>query len=135
MIGRSLRIEEISPDEARRELLKIGPLPALNMLLQAWHAASGQPEHVTSTVAKSQEHGRGRSATGPPITRRGFERELEFRIKPPTGVTSLQCVHKGISVIGIGRMREEGSQSSFLHDLQTSRDKQMTLVSHLSYGR
>lgn len=50
-IGRSLRIEEISPDEARRELLRIGPLPALNMLLQAWAAAMGQPAHVTSTVA------------------------------------------------------------------------------------
>ena len=52
VIGRSLRIEEISPDEARRELLRIGPLPAVNMLLQAWAAASGQPAHVTSTVAE-----------------------------------------------------------------------------------
>ncbi len=52
VIGRSLRIEEISPDEARRELLTIGPLPAVNMLLQAWGAAIGQPAHVTSTVAQ-----------------------------------------------------------------------------------
>ena len=52
VIGRSLRIEEISPDEARRELLTIGPLPAVNMLLQAWAAAIGQPAHVTSTVAE-----------------------------------------------------------------------------------
>jgi uncharacterized protein YbjT (DUF2867 family) len=52
VIGRSLRIEEISPDEARRELLRIGPLPAVNMLLQAWAAAMGQPAHVTSTVAE-----------------------------------------------------------------------------------
>jgi uncharacterized protein YbjT (DUF2867 family) len=51
-IGRSLRLEEISPDEARRELLTIGPLPAVNMLLQAWAAAIGQPAHVTSTVAE-----------------------------------------------------------------------------------
>jgi uncharacterized protein YbjT (DUF2867 family) len=50
VIGRSLRIEEISPEEARRELLTIGPLPAVNMLLQAWAAAIGQPAHVTSTV-------------------------------------------------------------------------------------
>jgi hypothetical protein len=49
-VGRSLRIEEISPDEARRELLRIGPLPAENMLLQPWTAALGQPAHVTSTV-------------------------------------------------------------------------------------
>ncbi len=51
VIERSLRIEEISPDEARRELLRIGPLPAVNMLLDAWAAAIGQPAHVTSTVA------------------------------------------------------------------------------------
>ena len=51
-IGRSLRIEEISPDEARRELLTIGPLPAVNMLLNAWAAGIGQPAHVTSTVAE-----------------------------------------------------------------------------------
>ncbi len=50
VIGRSLRIEEISPDEARRELLTIGPLVAVNMLLEAWAAAIGQPAHVTSSV-------------------------------------------------------------------------------------
>jgi uncharacterized protein YbjT (DUF2867 family) len=52
VIGRSLRIEEISPDEARRELLRIGPVVAVNMLLDAWAAAIGQPAHVTSTVAE-----------------------------------------------------------------------------------
>jgi uncharacterized protein YbjT (DUF2867 family) len=52
VIGRSLRIEEISPDEARRRLLTIGPLAAVNMLLTAWAAAVGQPAHVTSTVAE-----------------------------------------------------------------------------------
>jgi uncharacterized protein YbjT (DUF2867 family) len=52
VIGRPLPIEEISPEEARRELLTIGPLPAVNMLLQAWAAAIGQPAHVTSTVAE-----------------------------------------------------------------------------------
>jgi uncharacterized protein YbjT (DUF2867 family) len=50
VIGRSLRIEEMSPDEARRELLRIGPLVAVNMLLAAWAAAIGQPAHVASTV-------------------------------------------------------------------------------------
>jgi uncharacterized protein YbjT (DUF2867 family) len=50
--GRSLSIEEISVDEARRELLTIGPAVAVNMLLQAWAAAIGQPAHVTSTVAE-----------------------------------------------------------------------------------
>jgi uncharacterized protein YbjT (DUF2867 family) len=52
VLGRSLRIEEISPDEARRELLTIGPLVVVNMLLQAWAAALGQPAHLTSTVAE-----------------------------------------------------------------------------------
>jgi uncharacterized protein YbjT (DUF2867 family) len=51
VIGRSLRIEEISPDEARRELLTIGPTAAVNMLLDAWGAAIGQPAFVTTTVA------------------------------------------------------------------------------------
>ena len=50
VIGRSLRFEEISPEVARREL----PFPEapLNMLLQAWSAAVGQPALVTNTVAK-----------------------------------------------------------------------------------
>lgn len=49
-IGRSLRIDEITPDEARRELLTIMPAPVINMLLDAWAAASGQPAFVTSTL-------------------------------------------------------------------------------------
>jgi len=52
VLGRSLRIEEISPDEARRELLTIMPAYVLNMLLDAWAAAIGQPAFVTSTVAQ-----------------------------------------------------------------------------------
>jgi hypothetical protein len=45
-----LRIEEISPDEARRELLTIGPLVEVNMLLAPWAAAIGQPVHMTSAI-------------------------------------------------------------------------------------
>jgi uncharacterized protein YbjT (DUF2867 family) len=52
VIGRSLRIEEISPDQARRELLTIAPAVGVNMLLEAWAAAIGQPAHVTSTIAE-----------------------------------------------------------------------------------
>jgi uncharacterized protein YbjT (DUF2867 family) len=48
-IGRSLRIEEISPDEARREWAAFMPPPVVNMLLDAWAAAIGQPAFVTST--------------------------------------------------------------------------------------
>jgi uncharacterized protein YbjT (DUF2867 family) len=51
VIGRSLRIEEISPDEARCELLALMPAVIVNMLLDAWAAAIGQPAFVTSTVA------------------------------------------------------------------------------------
>ena len=50
VIGRSLRIEEISPDDARQELLALMPASVINMLLDAWAAAVGWPAHVTSTV-------------------------------------------------------------------------------------
>jgi uncharacterized protein YbjT (DUF2867 family) len=50
VIGRSLNIEELSPDEARRELLTLMPLSIINMLLDAWAAAAGQPALVTSQV-------------------------------------------------------------------------------------
>jgi uncharacterized protein YbjT (DUF2867 family) len=49
VIGRSLRLEEISAEEARQELGF--PLAAVNMLLNAWAAAIGQPALVTSAVA------------------------------------------------------------------------------------
>jgi len=52
-IGRSLRVEEISPDEARSELLPVlGSSTVVNMLLNAWAAAIGQPAFVTSTFAE-----------------------------------------------------------------------------------
>jgi len=52
-IGRPLRLEEISPDQARRELLAVLPAPVVvNMLLDAWAASIGQPAFVTSTVAE-----------------------------------------------------------------------------------
>jgi uncharacterized protein YbjT (DUF2867 family) len=52
VIGRSLRIEEMSPDEARNEWLTFIPASVVNMLLDAWAAAIGQPALVTSTVAE-----------------------------------------------------------------------------------
>jgi uncharacterized protein YbjT (DUF2867 family) len=52
VIGCPLRVEEISPDEARRELLTIMPASVVNMLLDAWGAAVGHPAFVTSTVAE-----------------------------------------------------------------------------------
>jgi uncharacterized protein YbjT (DUF2867 family) len=49
-IGRNLQFEEISPAEARRELLTLMPAFVIEMLLDAWAAALGQPALITSTV-------------------------------------------------------------------------------------
>jgi len=52
-IGRSLRIEEMSPEEARSELLPVlGSSTLVSTLLDAWAAAIGQPAFVTSTFAE-----------------------------------------------------------------------------------
>src|SRR5262249_38710547 len=51
-IGRSLNIEEMSPEEARREWAATWPPPVVNMLLKSWNAAIGQPAYVTNTVAE-----------------------------------------------------------------------------------
>jgi uncharacterized protein YbjT (DUF2867 family) len=52
VIGRPLRVEEISPDEARHELSSIFTPFVINMLLQAWAGGMGQPAFITSTVAE-----------------------------------------------------------------------------------
>jgi uncharacterized protein YbjT (DUF2867 family) len=49
VIGKHIRFEEISPEDARRELPF--PAPAIDMLLAAWAAAIGQPALVTSTFS------------------------------------------------------------------------------------
>jgi len=46
-IGRPLCIEEMSPDEARREWFPMWPVSVVSMLLDAWSAAIGQPAFVT----------------------------------------------------------------------------------------
>jgi uncharacterized protein YbjT (DUF2867 family) len=52
-IGRPLRVEEISPEEAKSELLPVLGSPVfIDMLLNAWRAALGQPAFVTSTCAE-----------------------------------------------------------------------------------
>jgi len=51
-IGRPIRVEELTSDQARRELTTIFPAPAVDMLLDAWAAALGQPALVTSTFAE-----------------------------------------------------------------------------------
>jgi uncharacterized protein YbjT (DUF2867 family) len=52
VIGRSLRIQEMSPEEARSEWLTVMPAFIVTMLLGAWAAAIGQPAFATSTVAE-----------------------------------------------------------------------------------
>lgn len=51
-IGRPLTFDEISPQQARRELLAIMPAPAIEMLLSAWAATIGHPALVTSEFAR-----------------------------------------------------------------------------------
>jgi uncharacterized protein YbjT (DUF2867 family) len=51
-LGRSLTVEELTPDEARREWRSFMPAPVVNMLLDAWAASVGQPAFVTSTIAE-----------------------------------------------------------------------------------
>jgi hypothetical protein len=52
-IGRSLHIEEISPEEATREWFPTWPSSVVNMLLDAWAAAIGLPAFVTSAVTET----------------------------------------------------------------------------------
>jgi uncharacterized protein YbjT (DUF2867 family) len=48
-IGRPVRVEELSPEEAQRELLPmLGSPTVVNMLLNAWAAAVGQPAFVST---------------------------------------------------------------------------------------
>jgi uncharacterized protein YbjT (DUF2867 family) len=49
-IHRPLRFEDLSADQARSVLTSFPPV-ALNMLLNAWTAAVGQPAYITTTVA------------------------------------------------------------------------------------
>jgi uncharacterized protein YbjT (DUF2867 family) len=72
-LGRLLRVEEMSPDEARSELLPTLGSPALvNMLLNAWAAAIGQPAFVTTFTEGTGE---------PPRTflKRATEHTAKFR--------------------------------------------------------
>lgn len=50
-IGRSIRFEELSPVDFRREMSGRWPARVVDMLLAAWGAAIGRPAFVTSTVS------------------------------------------------------------------------------------
>ena len=49
-IGHGIDVQELSPDEFRREAEGTWPRPVLDMLMAAWAATLGQPAFVTSTV-------------------------------------------------------------------------------------
>jgi uncharacterized protein YbjT (DUF2867 family) len=49
-LGRRVDMQDISPDEARREWIPFFPSPVLEMLLKAWAAAIPQPALVTTAV-------------------------------------------------------------------------------------
>ena len=50
-IGRALSVEELSPEDARRQWAATWPAPVVDMLLRAWDAAVGRPAFVTNSVA------------------------------------------------------------------------------------
>jgi uncharacterized protein YbjT (DUF2867 family) len=50
VIGRPLRLEELSPDEFRRDTAATWPGGVAEMLLAAWRATLGRPAFVTSAV-------------------------------------------------------------------------------------
>ncbi len=52
VLGRSLRIEEISPEDWLGKMPGSLPSPAARYLLDAWAAAIGQPAFVTSKVTE-----------------------------------------------------------------------------------
>jgi uncharacterized protein YbjT (DUF2867 family) len=52
VIGRTLPIQELSPEEAQSELSATMPAFVVKMLLDAWSAGVGLPAFVTSTVAE-----------------------------------------------------------------------------------
>lgn len=49
-LGRSVRFEEVSPEEFRSQTSGTWPPAAVDMLLDAWHAAVGLPAYVTTSV-------------------------------------------------------------------------------------
>src|SRR4029079_1655832 len=49
-VGRRVELQELTPDEFRRETEQTWPQPVVDMLLAAWAATMGQPAYVTSTV-------------------------------------------------------------------------------------
>jgi len=51
VLGRTIRFEELSPDEFRRETAGRWPGPVVDMLLAAWGATIGRPALVTTTVS------------------------------------------------------------------------------------
>ena len=88
--GRYLRIEEMSPDDARREWAPILGLPPSSICC----STPGLPQSVYLRSLhphskRSQEHGHGHSTSGPPITLPTFERDFTFATEPRPGQPDL----------------------------------------------
>ena len=49
-LNRLIPVQELSPEEARTQVFCDWPAPVVNMLMNAWEAAAGQPAFVSSTV-------------------------------------------------------------------------------------
>jgi len=88
VIGRTLLVDELPPDEARREGLAAMPAPVVAKLLDAWAAAVGQPAFVTSTVQEMT--GRPARTFREWVTANVgvFQAERQLEAKPVSGVTS-----------------------------------------------
>ncbi|MEV5986330.1 NAD(P)H-binding protein [Streptomyces sp. NPDC052051] len=50
-LGQRIPFEEMTPDEFRNLSKGTAPGPVIDMLLDAWSAAAGQPAYITTTVA------------------------------------------------------------------------------------
>jgi uncharacterized protein YbjT (DUF2867 family) len=80
-LGRTLRFQELSPEEFRRETAGVWPGPVVDMLLAAWGAAIGLPAYVTSTVADV--------AGAPPRTFRRWAADHADAFRPrPAGLST-----------------------------------------------
>jgi serine/threonine-protein kinase len=97
-ITRALRMEEIPPEDARSELLARMPAFVVNMLLDAWAAAIGQPALVTSTVAETT----GAKASAVPVARRVRIGKSLMALLPGDRIGPYEV----LALLGVGGMGE-----------------------------
>ena len=107
VIGRSLRVEEMPPEEARSEWLTFISASAVNMLLAPGLRRSVNLALVTSRFAEITERRRERSATGRPITPRRpvghvpFDRSKNVTLSSPTEVLPMNRLYSSGCAIAL----------------------------------